>query len=254
MAGNLRDALELRARDVVSIVGGGGKTTILYRLAQETVAAEQVAIVTGTTRFTPPERGERPPLVLNEAPSDLLAALRRELEASSVVVAGSGWGNQGRILPVEPDAVAAMRDIEGVGAVVVEADGSAGRPFKAPADHEPVIAAATTVLLSVVGIDVLGQPLAGFAVHRPEIVASLSGAAIGDPVTAEIIARVLLHERGGRKGLPVSARWVPVINKVDDEARLDAARRIAMLLRAGGASRVLITAAAQDPPLVELLR
>jgi molybdenum cofactor cytidylyltransferase len=250
---NLRDALAIRRGEVVSISGGGGKTTVLYRLALETVATGGKAIVTGTTRFTPPESGPLPAIVLDERPDDLLEQVRAALGTEDLVVAGGGWGNQGRILPVEPDLLGRMRAIEGVAIVVAEADGSAGRPFKAPAEHEPVVAPATTLLLSVAGIDVLGRPLTAEFVHRPEVVAALAGVETDSPVDAELIARVLLHDRGGRKGLPAGARWVPVINKVDTPERLAAARRIASLLRAGGCERVLISAAAADPPVVELV-
>jgi molybdenum cofactor cytidylyltransferase len=250
---NLCEALKIRPGDVVSITGGGGKTTILYRLARETVAGGGKAIVTGTTRFTPPESGDPPPIVLDERPLQLLAGLRKALESRDLVVAGTGWGNQGRILPVETDLIAEMGRIDGVEIVVAEADGSGGRPFKAPAEHEPVVAPATTLLLSVAGVDVLGNPLTGDFVHRPEVVAALAGAEVGAPVDADLVARVLLDERGGRKGLPAGARWIPVINKVDTPDRLAAARRIAALLRDGGGNHVLIAAAAGDPPVVEVV-
>jgi molybdenum cofactor cytidylyltransferase len=250
---NLREALGIREREVVSITGGGGKTTILYRLAREAAAAGGKAIVAGTTRFTPPESGYVPRIVLHEQASELLDGIRRALETDDVVLVGTGWGNQGRIMPVEPGLLREMRDMEGVSIVVAEADGSAGRPFKAPAEHEPVVAPSTSLLLTVTGIDVLGKPLTAEFVHRPEVVASLTGAELGSAVNEDLVARVLLDEQGGRKGLPPSARWVPVINKVDTPERLACARRIAGLLRTGGCERTLIAAAAADPPVIEVM-
>src|SRR5712692_9075099 len=143
---NLRDAFEMGPREIVAIVGGGGKTTILYRLGSETVAAGGRAIITGTTRFTPPAPphpptlwgGEGgPPYVFAETEDIFLKTLGTELAKSPLVVAGAGWGNKGRIMPVDPDLLCAMGQIPGVTAVIAEADGSAGRPFKAPAEHEP---------------------------------------------------------------------------------------------------------------------
>jgi molybdenum cofactor cytidylyltransferase len=250
---NLREAMQVGEHEIIAIVGGGGKTTILYRLARETVAAGGKAIVTGTTRFTPPEDAALPPAVFSEQTDGLLAGLRTALAGSPLVVAGAGWGNQGRILPVEPEALAHMAAIDGVAAVVAEADGSAGRPFKAPAAHEPVVASSTTLLLSVAGLDVLGQPLDAKHVHRPEIVARVAGAALGVPVTEAMVARVFLDPSAGRKGLPAGARWLPVLNKADTPERLEAARRIARMLLDGGAERVLIARAGQEPPVVEVV-
>lgn len=250
---NLRDAFQMGPREVVAIVGGGGKTTLLYGIGRETAAAGGRAIVTGTTRFTPVAGEAMPPLVLGETAGELLSALRLALAEHPLVVAGTGWGNQGRIMPVEPALLAEMATLPGVTAVVAEADGSAGRPFKAPAPHEPVVAPSTTLLLTVAGLDVLGRPLGPEAVHRPEIVAALAGPELGVPVSEEIIAAVLLDERGGRKGLPAGARWIPVLNKADTAERIEAARRIGDHLLRGGAERVVIAHAARQPPVEEVM-
>jgi probable selenium-dependent hydroxylase accessory protein YqeC len=251
---NLREALGIRQHEVVSIVGGGGKTTILYRLAAETASVGGKAIVTGTTRFTPPAAGRLPPAVLLEDRADRLVAVGTELERSSIVVVGAGWGNQGRIMPVEGDELADFAQIKGVVLVVAEADGSAGRPFKAPAEHEPVVAPSTTLLLSVVGLDVLGATLGPERVHRPDQVAELTRTLLGTPITVEMVARVLLSERGGRKGLPAGGRWIPVLNKADSAERREAAKRLGGLLLDGGAERVVIATAAGEPPVAEVLR
>ena len=103
-------------------------------------------------------------------------------------------------------------------AVVIEADGSRRLPFKAPAAHEPVIPTSTTIVVPVVGLDVVGRPLTAEHVHRPERVAALTGAEIGDPVTPAMIATVLAHPDGGSKAIPASARLVPFLNKAEDEA------------------------------------
>src|SRR5579883_139125 len=111
---DLREAFQMSRRETVSIVGGGGKTTLLYRLGHETVMAGGKAIVTGTTRFTAPERGDLPPAVFAETTPALLAALREALEGASLVVAGAGWGRLNRIMPIEPDSLAAMAALPGV--------------------------------------------------------------------------------------------------------------------------------------------
>jgi probable selenium-dependent hydroxylase accessory protein YqeC len=89
------------------------------------------------------------------------------------------------------------------------------RPFKAPADYEPVIPADTTLVVPVVGADVFGKSLDADHVHRPELVSALCGAPPGTPITPAIVARVLAHPQGGRKGVPAGARVVVLINKVE---------------------------------------
>jgi molybdenum cofactor cytidylyltransferase len=140
-----------------------------------------------------------------------------------------------------------------VDVVIVEADGSRRLPFKAPAAHEPVIPTSATIVVPIVGLDVLGQSLDAEHVHRPEIVAELTGAALGDPVTPAMIAAVLAHPQGGAKGMPPNARLIPFLNKAEDEATLAAAREIArLLLKQPRIDGVLIGATQADDPVREV--
>ena len=137
--------------------------------------------------------------------------------------------------------------------LLTEADGSRMHPFKAPAEHEPVIPAETTLVLLVVGADVLGAPLDAEHVHRPERVSLLSGARPGAMVTPELVARVLAHPDGGRKGVPAAARLIVLVNKVealDDRAPArDTAER---LLREPAIEAVLLTTLREQSPVLEL--
>ncbi len=134
-----------------------------------------------------------------------------------------------------------------------EADGSRGRGFKAPAPHEPAIPAETTLVVPVVGADVLGRTLDAEHVHRPELVRRLSGAAPGARVTPELIARVLAHPEGGLKNVPPAARVVVLINKVDTLTDREPARETAeRLLREPAIESVVLGAAGGDEPVLEV--
>jgi molybdenum cofactor cytidylyltransferase len=126
------------------------------------------------------------------------------------------------------------------------------RPFKAPAAHEPLIPAETTLVVPVVGADVFGKTLDAEHVHRPELVSALSGAPPGTPITPEIVARVLAHSEGGRKNVPAGARIVALINKVESLPDRKPARETAeRLLRCEPAihSVVLATLRGNEPVL-----
>jgi probable selenium-dependent hydroxylase accessory protein YqeC len=134
-----------------------------------------------------------------------------------------------------------------------EADGSRMRPFKAPAAHEPVIPAQTTLVVPVVGADVFGQPLDAEHVHRPELVSALSGVPLGAPITPEVVARVLAHPDGGRKGAPAGARVIVMINKVESLAdRKPADETAERLLRDPAIDAVVLTALRRDDPVLEI--
>lgn len=245
----LWDALALHAvaRPVVAIVGAGGKTSLAYALAREAAALGGRAIVTGTTRFTAAPHGwPRPPLI--EAPPGQAAALVVSAAiGGAVVVAGVEPQPAGRLAPLSGDEVGALALADGVDAVFVEADGSRARPFKAPGEHEPVIPAAATHVVVVVGASALGQPVDGGSVHRPErvreLVPGLSPAALCD---AGLIARVLAHEDGGRKHLG-GRPFAVVVNQAD--THLEAAQAIARAVRALGMPCIVAALRDQERPV-----
>ena len=103
-------------------------------------------------------------------------------------------------------------------------------PLKAPASHEPVIPGWTRTVIVVAGLSGLGEPLTQDRVHRPERFAELGGCLPGEPITIEVIARVLAHPDGGMKGSPAGAQRVALLNQADTASLQAAARRLADLL------------------------
>jgi probable selenium-dependent hydroxylase accessory protein YqeC len=225
---DLREALAVRAGAVVAITGGGGKTTALYRLGAELADGGVPVLLTGTTRFTPPEGDAAPNLTLVESADALVHALRHA--RAWPVTAAAGWGSKGRLLPLDPAWLDRLHAEQPALAIIVEADGSAMRPFKAPGEHEPVIPPCSSLVVNVVGLDAIGRPLDETHVHRPERVAVLTGVAIGAPVTEAAVVTVMTHAAGGRKGVPPAARWAALLNKADTPQRRATAGVVAAAL------------------------
>ena len=223
----LHEALGITRPGVFATVGGGGKTTVLFALAAEWEAANGsgLTVLTTTTRMTIPREGRRLPLVIGRDDAFRAGALDdiRSRGKSSAVV-GSGRGDRERVLAVGPLWPRQAVDAGLASLVGVEADGSRGRPFKAPAGHEPIIPGGVDVVAAVIGAGVLGRPLDERSVHRPEIAARIAGAEIGDEVTPQLAASVLRSADGGRKGVPASSEFVVLVSNA--ARNLDGARAL----------------------------
>ncbi len=253
---NLSHALRLTHHDVVAFVGAGGKTTVMFRLANEIVESGGRVITTTTTRLGLDQLSLAPVHVTT------FEELQVALQTSPHVLF------TGEINPVERKVRGvSLKDLEGLrdlrGLVLVEADGSKQLSFKAPADHEPAIPDFVTHVVNVVGIDVIGKPLTGEYVHRPEIIARLTENRVGTIINSEIISKVLTHPQGGMKNIPSEARVSVLINKVENDEQLTTAREIARetlkVLRStpqrsevGKTFKVLIGAAARPDPIKEV--
>jgi len=248
----LADALDMMGDEVVALVGGGGKTTAMFRLAREMVERGGSAITTTTTRIFAAQ------IALAPAHVPAASATREGVSAAltahrHVLVIGATNPSDGKADGVSLDLFQRLRAwCPGV-CVLNEADGSRMRPFKAPAGHEPVIPVETTLVVPVVGADVFGTTLDADHVHRPELVSALSGAPLGAPITPEIVARVLAHPDGGRKGVPATARVVALINKVESLSDRTPARETAeRLLREPAIQSVVLAAVRGEKPVLEV--
>jgi molybdenum cofactor cytidylyltransferase len=249
---NLTDALGMMADEVVALVGGGGKTTAMFRLARDVVDRGGRAITTTTTRIFGAQIALAPAHVLtaDATPERIAAALTAH---GHVLVIGPTETGSGKAEGVSLDLFQRLRAWFPDVCVLNEADGSRMRPFKAPADYEPVIPTGTTLDVPVVGADVLGQPLDAEHVHRPELVGALCDAPLGTPVTPAIVARVLAHPDGGRKGVPSGARVIVLINKVETLPDRAPARETAeCLLREPAIHSVVLANLRAAEPVLEI--
>jgi probable selenium-dependent hydroxylase accessory protein YqeC len=248
----LADALRMTADESVALVGGGGKTTAMFRLAREMVDRGGRAITTTTTRIFGAQIALAPTHVrASDATADRVAAALAV--HGHVLVIGPTEAGSGKAEGLSLDLFRRLRAWFPDACLVNEADGSRMRPFKAPADYEPVIPTDTTLVVPVVGADVLGAPLDADHVHRPELVGALSGVPIGTPITPAIVARVLAHPEGGRKGVPPGARVVVLINKVEALPDRAPARETAeCLLREPAIRSVVLANLRGEVPVLEV--
>ena len=194
-------------RGVTALIGGGGKTTLLYALAEELRGRGRVIVCTSTHIRMP----EQYPLMTGDA-----EALRVALDKENVVCAGTPAEDGKLTAPAASfEELSALADY-----VLVEADGAKGLPLKAHAGHEPVIPANAQRVVLVVGADGFGKPIDKVC-HRPALYAERAGAPIDAVVTPEIAARLIAAEGYGDR---------VYINKVESADGYAAAEELARRL------------------------
>ena len=263
----LHHGLRLAADElaVVTLVGAGGKTSALFRLADEAVASGRRVVTTTTTRIFASQAEQAPGrLVVDPDGNGSIdwAALEAELARHGhclLVTSLTGPKCEG-LPPTVVDGLAARAHDLGISLIAVEGDGSRRRPVKAPAPHEPVIPDCTTHLVPVAGLDALGLPLSEPYVHRPERMrALLQEADASTRLTARMMGRLVVepYVRGEReRQWPVAggqwsvrasggARLIALLNKAENAPRLAAARLIAQRLSQQGQT-TLIGAVGQE--------
>ena len=248
----LKEALGLKKGEMLSLIGAGGKTTTLFRLANELFQEGNKVLVTTTTKIFKPAKPHVHKLYLARE----LKALMDELNAikdSLVVGVGRGLDDEGKLIGLPPEWFDTLR-LEGeIDWILIEADGAAGRPFKVPAEHEPVVPEKCPLAIWVMGIKVLGRPLTSEHVHRAERAAELLGVELGTPVTEDHILRLAKNPLGCLKGVPIGSRKIALINQADTAEEVKQAASLAHGLVQLGIERVVITSYLEGDAIKEVI-
>ena len=155
-------------KGLTAIIGSGGKTSLLLRLARE--LSDRRVIVTTSTHIYPPENIP----VVTQVTGDF-----------SVICVGLPCENGKLTAPKQSfSELAELADF-----VLIEADGSKHLPLKAHLPHEPVIPEGANVIC-VVGASGLDKTIEE-TVHRHERFFELTGSRIA---TAEAVCQALMKE------------------------------------------------------------
>ena len=199
---------------VISLVGGGGKTTLLYALARWYSAQGQRVLVSTTTHIQRPDANYAP----DEAARDAL------WQAGTYAVAGVPAEGGKLTMPPYLDDWMAEADT-----VLLEADGAKRHPCKAPAAHEPVLLRSSDIVLAAAGLSAVGKPLQDVC-FRLEAACTLLAVPPETPLTPALLAKLLVSEVGGRKCVG-TRKFYAVLNQADDAARRAAGEQTLAILK-----------------------
>ena len=195
------EALGLRRRSLVALVGGGGKTTLLFALGRNLPAR---TLLTTTTRMGCDRTGGFGCLI---GPTD--GELATALDHHDAVLV---WRttDERKALGFAPDEVDRWFANGAADHIVVEADGARRRPFTAPAPWEPPIPSAATHVVACIGADALGYVIAD-RLHRPLRVAAAAGCSPYERLTPARAAAALTSPVGMLKNVPEPARFTVAV-------------------------------------------
>lgn len=218
--------IPVKKGDVFSLVGSGGKTTLMYHIARELTTKGMRVITTTTTKIFPPQSFQSSRLVIDDHEDLLLnkaqALLKKE---NHITVAEKFIGL--KLKGISPQLVDTMKEQKIADVIVIEADGARGRPLKAPNETEPVIPFSTTWTLAVVGLDGIGKRNTEDYVFRPDYFSRLTGVNIGEVITPEAVSRIILHPEGITRGTPEKAGIAVILNKGEISKGLAFGKKIA---------------------------
>ena len=205
------------AGHVVSLVGGGGKSTLMYLLLGTTT---NIYIPDGTCYAKTEEE------------------VRALWDQGKFAVIGTPVPDKGKLRMPEENFLREMLSQADV--AFLEADGAKHYPTKVPKAGEPVLLPESDLVMAVFGLSAIGSPLKEIC-FRLEEAMQLLGVAEDHILTEADAAAILASPLGGRKGVG-QRKYCVVLNQCDDGKRRRSANEIAARLSRQGIDRMVMTA------------
>ncbi|GHV93081.1 hydroxylase accessory protein YqeC [Spirochaetia bacterium] len=242
---------------VLTVIGSGGKTSLIWYLAQqlrgERKNTDGIGKNGGYTRkilVTPTTKMQVPPSPASGSsagPYDRYCPWTPEAPwtasegESGITLAGIFNEETGKLESLPPETL--ERIVSEYDLVLIEGDGSRGLPLKGWAEREPAVPPFTTITVGILPLWPLGMKVSETIVHRLPLFSRLSGAREGDVIRQEHLARVITGTPGSSagsasrfsppaKGLFAAARGRRILffNQVEDDKTLGQARELVSLL------------------------
>jgi probable selenium-dependent hydroxylase accessory protein YqeC len=236
---NLYERMRFEGGGVITLVGAGGKTTLMFRLAHELSQADGPVLTTTTTKIYLPKPQESETVIILDNVQDVAPRCREALKHTHHVTVAAGYlKSQDKLTGFQAEDIQKLWDTGLFQWILVEADGAAHRSLKAPASYEPVIPACTRWLVTLVGLDVIGKPLDEQWVFRSQLYSRITGLLPGETVTEDSVVKAILHDQGLMKGCPAGANKYVFFNMAQDTLSRRSGRKAAALLRSAAPGKL----------------
>lgn len=184
----------------ISIIGAGGKSTLIRKIAQELY--HESIVITTTTKIYKPEKH----FLAAEFDETILANAMRE---NRVMTVGTDLGEKLGC----PTAHFFEYAHRYASRILIEADGANRKPIKVPNEYEPVYVPNTDCIIAVLGLSALGKPLEDVC-HRPELAAEILGKHREEAVTVADLIEIVRHPNGIFKNAPNVPKKI-IFNQLD---------------------------------------
>lgn len=230
-------------RRVISLVGGGGKTTTMYSLAEIFREEGKKVIVTTSTHLqTPSEeiRARNIDEVRSLWKSGQIAVIGTDCISDKKSESDGQKEEKKSVRKMSmPEPEFLQEALMEADIVLIEADGAKHFPCKVPIEKEPVIIPECTDVVAVMGMDTLGKPLEEVC-FRKDLAVQFLNTGYEHLMSEDDIAKILSSVQGARKGVE-DRKYYVVLNKCDDEICKERAGKIRSMLKEKGIENVMIT-------------
>lgn len=228
----LRSFINLNTGCKISIVGAGGKSTLMYTLAEE-LRRDNKILVTTTTKIYLPEKDQYDFITIGH---DAFCKFKHSC-SSGIYVYGSSVNKENKLVGVIPEKLEGLNSYFEY--IFVEADGSKRKPIKGWNDMEPVICKDTTKTIGVLSIESIGKEINENNIHRVKEFIQITNAKENGTITQENIISLIFHPLGLFKNSV--GEKILFINKIETTEDMEIAQELLHCIRPRNEKEFLIS-------------
>jgi probable selenium-dependent hydroxylase accessory protein YqeC len=173
----------------VSITGAGGKTSLMFTIAEE-LRNEYKVLVTTTTKIFIPERDQYDFIHMLKACDDHYVS---SID-SGIYVLGESFREEGKITGLNCEQLEELSQYFHI--TLIEADGSKRKPLKGWKENEPVICEGTSKTIGVLDIKTIGMIINDDNIHRLSRFLNITDTSEGERVDVENLVSLIFHKEG----------------------------------------------------------
>ena len=226
------NALQLGEKGVVSLIGAGGKTSLMFLLAKKLSQFKKKVLTTTSTKIFMPEPDGSPDTIIENDVDELIKKAKVNADHFHHFSAGRGYDTEsGKVKGFTPETIDHLWHKKIFDWIIVEADGAKQKPLKASNLNEPVIPESTTHLILVTGLDAVGKKLDDHYVHRSKIFSDNTGLDMGESIDVQSIASSIGFEIKKAQYFCSSSLNFVLLNKADTPLRQASGIKIGKILK-----------------------
>ena len=224
--------LDPEKHNIISFVGGGGKTTAMNILGQEFKSMGKKVLLTTTTMIFHPEHKNNDEFILGDWPDEYRP------KSGTITLFGKSMLGE-KIKGPEENYLKRIWDKKIFDIMLIEADGANRKPITAPADYEPSVIDITKLTIGIIGLDSIGRSLDEDNVHRSQLLKEIFNVELPYEIQPKDIIQLILNEKGLFKN--AQGERIILLNKADNQDIIFIGKIIKKLLEKKNIENIYIT-------------
>ena len=186
----MENIFNINKNSITSIVGAGGKTSLMFKLAKDFKSKNKV-LVTTTTKIYKPQKNQYDFIEFGNENFYKI----KDLKEKGIYVYGLKLNELNKIIGVDP--IECSTFINYFDYIFVESDGSKEKPLKGFESFEPVVCNKSEKTIGIFDIKTIGMIIKEKNIHRIDKFLELTKAKIKEKMTVDYASKLILNKNDG---------------------------------------------------------